>query len=307
METALLSPRGLFVGLTTLDLVYRVDRLPGVDEKVRAQSQELVAGGPAANAAVTYAALGGAAILASAVGRHPLAVAAVEDLAQHGVSLLDETPHTRTPLPVATAAVLDASGERSVVSVGATTSGAEPTDALADLAARAGIVLVDGHHPRLGLAAARAARAIGVPVVLDAGSWKPALAELLHWVDVAVCSAGFRPPGVKSHRDVGAALHRFGVSRVAVTHGGGPVEWDEAGASGQVEVEQVGVLDTLGAGDAFHGALAWALATRPSAGFASALGLAASVATLRCSFAGQRAWLTSPDLARCRDSWLYAA
>jgi sugar/nucleoside kinase (ribokinase family) len=54
---------GLFVGLSTLDIVYRVAAPPGPDEKVQAAGQDLAAGGPATNAAVTFAALGGAATL----------------------------------------------------------------------------------------------------------------------------------------------------------------------------------------------------------------------------------------------------
>ncbi|MGB8202386.1 MAG: hypothetical protein WCF33_22325, partial [Pseudonocardiaceae bacterium] len=64
--------RGLFVGLATVDLVQRVDRRPGVDEKVVALSSDIAAGGPAAVAAVTFGALGGQSVLLSALGPGPL-------------------------------------------------------------------------------------------------------------------------------------------------------------------------------------------------------------------------------------------
>jgi sugar/nucleoside kinase (ribokinase family) len=57
--------RGLFVGLTTMDLIQRVDHHPGVNEKVVAQRSDLAAGGPAAIAAVTFSALGGRSVLLS--------------------------------------------------------------------------------------------------------------------------------------------------------------------------------------------------------------------------------------------------
>ncbi|RKS80552.1 sugar/nucleoside kinase (ribokinase family) [Motilibacter peucedani] len=297
------SPPGLFVGLATLDLVYRVERAPRPDEKVRALSQEVAAGGPAANAAVTYAALGGAATLATALGRHPLALAVLEDLSAHRVVLLDATPDAAGPPPVATAAVEEGTGHRTVVSVGAAASSAEPPDGLTRAAAAASVVVVDGHHPQLALAAARAAQRVATPVVLDAGSWKPVLRDLLPLVTVAACSAGFRPPGVKSAADVPAALHHLGVRTVVVTHGGEPLSWSSGGATGSVEVEPVDAVDTLGAGDAFHGALAWAMATRPDSGLERQLELAATVASQRCRTAGQRAWLRDPALARRRDSW----
>lgn len=47
------SPHGLFVGLSTLDVIHRIDKRPGRNEKVTALAQFVAAGGPAANAAVT--------------------------------------------------------------------------------------------------------------------------------------------------------------------------------------------------------------------------------------------------------------
>lgn len=296
MPSDLPARPGLFVGLATLDLVYRVERAPGPDEKVRALSQELVAGGPAANAAVTYAALGGVATLVSALGGHPLASVVHTELESRGVRVVDATPGAHIPPPVATAVVVDATGERSVVSVGAAESTASPPHDLESLAAGAAVLLVDGHHPALALEAAQVASAAGVPVVLDAGSWKPVLSDLLPLVDLAACSAAFP---LDRHAPAMQA-----VPRVAVTHGGGPVDWFEGGRRGLVEVAGTDVRDTLGAGDAFHGALAWALAMRPSASLPDLLRFAARIATLRCSVAGQRAWLQEAALRSPRDEWL---
>ena len=62
---------GLFVGLTTLDCIYQVSRLPASDEKMVAEACLLVAGGPATNAAIAFAALGNRATLVAALGQHP--------------------------------------------------------------------------------------------------------------------------------------------------------------------------------------------------------------------------------------------
>src|SRR5262249_1342223 len=65
------TPHGLFAGLATLDLVHTLERPLGPDEKSVALRQDIAAGGPAANAAVTFAALGGDAVLGTAPGAHP--------------------------------------------------------------------------------------------------------------------------------------------------------------------------------------------------------------------------------------------
>lgn len=188
-------PRGVFVGLATVDLIHRVDRPAGVDEKVTALSQEIVAGGPAANAAVTFALLGGNPELITDLGRHPLAVLARQDLAASGVTVRAVEPDKDVPPAVSSIRILDRTGDRSVVSVNAAARTVDPPPWLRGVLDGAAVLLLDGHHPRLALAAARAARDRDVPVVLDAGSWKPVLDELLPLVDVAVCSAAFRVPG----------------------------------------------------------------------------------------------------------------
>ena len=289
MPPAASGPAGLFVGLATLDVVYRVEHVPGTDEKVGAISQELAAGGPAANAAVTYAALGGAPVLATALGAHPFARQAAGDLAEHGVDVRDALPGLEEPPAVATILVTDATGERSVVSLGASHQRVGAPEGLARLARASSVVLLDGHHPEPALVAARAAQEAGVPVVLDAGSWKDVLDELLAFVDVAACSAAFRTPDAADEDAVVEELRERGVPFVAVTHGGGTVRWVSPAGSGSVQPPTVEVRDTLGAGDAFHGALAYAIARGDA--LPAAVELAAHTASLRCSVAGQRAWL----------------
>jgi sugar/nucleoside kinase (ribokinase family) len=292
---------GLFVGLSTLDTVYRVADFPLSDGKISASSQELAGGGPAANAAVTFAALGGEAELVTALGRHPLARLVAEELAGHGVAVYDSAPEHELPPAVSSVYVRERDGHRTVVSVNAHGVRATPPRGLADLVKRADVVLVDGHHPDLALAAARTSRESGVPVVLDAGSWKDVLTELLPFVDLAVCSAGFRMPG---NGDTPGALRAAGVGGVAITAGPDPVHWWFAGADGAAPVPPVAAVDTLGAGDVFHGAFARAVAERPpqdAAGFAAALAFAAEVAALRCATPGPRAWLAEPALRAWAD------
>lgn len=291
-------PRGIFVGLTTLDTVYRVAALPAANEKVVALGQEIAAGGPAANAAVAFAALGGRATLVTALGNHVLARHAADELAGRGVRVIDALPRADVASAVSSIYVVEGTGDRSVVSVNGTAVQAPPPGELASSVAHADVVLVDGHHPELALAAARVAREHAVPVVLDGGSWKPVLEELLPLVDVAVCSGDFRIPGAAAEAgSVARALRRWGVRATAVTHGGEPISWSWGEASGEVAVPRVAVRDTLGAGDAFHGAFVYAMAVTPAAVPADALTFAAQVAALRCTMPGPRAWLALPSLA----------
>ncbi|MGB7984495.1 MAG: PfkB family carbohydrate kinase, partial [Terracidiphilus sp.] len=66
-------PRALFLGRSTLDALYRLDHLPAEDTKVYARDFQATPGGPALNAALTHALLGGESMLVSAVGSGPWA------------------------------------------------------------------------------------------------------------------------------------------------------------------------------------------------------------------------------------------
>lgn len=289
-----MSNRALFAGVCTLDIVQAVQRLPGPNEKTTAIDQSVAAGGPATNAAVTFAHLGGQATLLTGVGDHPLAAGMRADLAEAHVSLIDVAGSGTGPPSVSTIMVLSSSGDRSVVSRNAVGWDLDPPNNLDALVAEADAVLVDGHHPKLAVAAARQARAIGRLCILDAGSWKDVTAELLPYVDVAVCSADFRPPGTSNVPDY---LSGSGVGWTAITNGPEPVIALGAGTRAEIPVPAVAVRDTLGAGDVFHGAFVSAACASGGldwAAFTSALDYAAAVASRSCEYFGTRAWLTAP-------------
>ena len=235
--------RILLAGLCTVDVVQRVGEIPAAGEKVQSETVALAAGGPAANAAVAVAALGGIPTLLTALGAHPLALLALRDLDDHGVTVVDLLPAKQDPPTVSAVTVRDRDGERTVVSHNAAgTTILPPVEIL-----EADAVLVDGHHPALALRVAKAS----APVVLDAGSFKDVHEELLPMVDVCACSASY-PLSTKE-------LHDRGVPVVVRTHGPRAVEWSCDGRIGEVFAQRVAARDTSGAGDVWHGALAFGI------------------------------------------------
>jgi sugar/nucleoside kinase (ribokinase family) len=136
--------------------------------------------------------------------------------------------------------------------------------------------------------------------VVDAGRARPVFAELFALADLVVASSDFRPDPTD------AALHA-GADAVAVTDGPRPVRWATVDGSGAVEVPPVAVADTAGAGDAFHGAVAYAVGCvgwpTGVALLPQVLAFAAAVAGVRVAHPGPRAWLADLRLTELASRW----
>jgi sugar/nucleoside kinase (ribokinase family) len=284
--------KGLFVGLTTLDFLYLVEQVPRANEKIVAQQQSLSAGGPATNAAVTFAHFGHQAQILSSLGCHPLVPIIHSDLQTWGVEHRDLTPQNDQVPPVSSIMVTRSSGDRAVVSINATqatVASPRPGDLeLTSLLQGVDIILLDGHQIPLSQAIAVAAQHRQIPVVLDGGSWKPGLETLLPWVTYALCSADFHPPQCHGTQAVFEFLKKYAIPYCAITQGPGPILYQTAQQEGAIPLAPVEVLDTLGAGDVFHGAFCHSVLQTD---FPQALSQAGQVASFACQFFGTRQWL----------------
>lgn len=290
----------LFVGLATIDLLYVVDEMPRRNAKISVSGQQITSGGPAANAAVTFAALGGSSTLVTAVGQHALAAVIREEMGRFSVTLHDVGAAQCVAPPVSSILVLRNTGERTVVSANATAF--PPLSFVFDPRWLEGvsILLVDGHYMQLCINAAQLARSRKVLVVLDSGSWKENMGALLPYVDIAICSDDFRPPDCRDDIDALEFLGRAGIARVAITRGAAAIRYRQDGVAGEIPVEQVLARDTLGAGDILHGAFCFRACQGYT--FIDALKFAAQLATFSCRHIGTRAWIESlPELRRVRS------
>lgn len=280
--------RSIFVGLSSIDVIYSVDEFPSPNTKVEAKSQDILVGGPATNAAIAYAHLGGKPALVTAVGRNPVANLVREELQKYSVELVDLSPQWEG-VPVISSVSVDKSGNRDVVSANAARVTTSSATVYKNLSEQAGIVLVDGHYMQACQAWAAAAKKRQTPVVLDGGSWKNGTEDLLKNVHTAICSANFQPPACKSKDDVILYLKNSGVANIAITDGGEPIQFVSGQSSGTLRVPPVEVADTTGAGDIFHGAYCYFAST--GHGFIESLAEAAKIASESCQYSGTREWM----------------
>lgn len=283
---------GLFVGLSTVDIVYSVDSYPAEDTKTQARDQYIGAGGPATNAAVAYAALGGAPILVTAVGTHRLGDLVRTDLSGHGVQIVDVRADSDHQPPVSSIVVAESAATRTIVSLDGARIDVEYDHRLADRLTYVNVVLADGHYPALAAGLCERARSLGIPTVLDAGRFKDSHVALLPHIRSAICSAAFAPPGITpgDTDTVLAYLRTAGVENIAITNGDEPIIGLTGDREFRIDIPETSAVDTLGAGDILHGAFCYYTGTGHD--FVHALTLASEVASFSCRFFGTREWWT---------------
>ncbi|MEM9136107.1 MAG: PfkB family carbohydrate kinase [Cyanobacteria bacterium P01_F01_bin.42] len=286
--------RGLFIGLTTLDLIYHAHSAPSANEKVVAQEMMFAAGGPATNAAIAFAALGGEATLVSVIGQHPLAQWIHSDLAQHQVAHLELMPQYCDSPTVSSVVVSTETGDRAVVSKNAqdfqVADSSVIVDQIVSLFHSADIIILDGHQMALSQAIAARAAQSHIPTVFDGGSWKPGSEHLLPHITHIICSESFQPPGCGNEFETLAYLGLCSPgANLAVTHGGAAITLRVDQAMTRCSCPSVTVADTLGAGDFLHGAFAFWV---PHRSFEASIQAASTIASLSCQFPGTRKWLS---------------
>ncbi|MBD2119420.1 sugar kinase [Trichocoleus sp. FACHB-262] len=283
-----MAQRGLFVGMVTLDMLYLAAAPPTNNQKLVASDYTVSAGGPATNAAVAFSALGNQATVLGVVGSHPITNLIRADLDSCGVAIADLDPDRTEPPPVSSIITTEATGERAVVSINASKIQMAPDRIPSNILRDVDVLLIDGHQMAVGVAIAQQAKAQNIPVVVDGGSWKPGFEQVLALTDYAICSANFHPPDCCDLAAVFAALINLGIRHIAITQGNQPIQFYDAGEREAIAPPQVEVVDTLGAGDIFHGAFChFILQTN----FREALMAAAKVAAQSCTGFGTRHWL----------------
>ena len=288
--------KGVFLGLVTADIVYYVAHHLQNNEKLKAERQIAYAGGPATNAAVAFAAFENDAFLLTGLGQHPLAHVAKHDILDCNVNLVDCTDQPKRPPVLASIMVDLSSGARAVV-YSNTDLRKLRQDAITETTLEyADLLMLDGYYLPQALQLAHWARIMRIPVILDGGSWKEGLERLLPLVDYAICSENFLPPGCDESDEVIRSLSQYGIRHIAITRGGNPIlAHTSGGETVEIPVMPIQPVDTLGAGDIFHGAFCHYILERND--FHLSLERAGEVASLSCTSLGTRAWIEQEKFA----------
>lgn len=280
------------------DTILGVAAIPARPEKTYAQARREVGGGPAATAAVAVARLGGRASIAARIGDDATGAAIRREFADEGVDTtwLKAFAGVRSSGSVV---LVDDHGERMIVAYAdpgmpAAADWLEPENL-------GGALLCDLSWPQGAAKCMERARALGVPSVVDADISRH-LREDVETVIGAADYVIFSRPGLSQFSgteeiEAGLRLARQPGHRLTgVTDGAAGLYWLDGEVLRNAPPPTVRAVDTVGAGDAFHGAFALALSHAVS--LAEAIRFSNAVAALKCTAPGGRAGL--PTLAALR-------
>ncbi len=286
------------VGLTVLDTAFRLPYGLTPGAKHAAVGLDTQVGGPAANAAAAIVALGGSAALISNVGTDASGEAVISALERRGI---DTGGVRRVDGPTSQSAVIvDGAGERTIANH--TPSAITNTTDLPVVSDIEGSdsVLVDARWPSGAERAVAIATDLGVPCLADI--------DLVDNVDVTPIVAGATHvvfsraalamlTGISDVEGGLREITRSTSAFVGVTMGGEGFSWIEQDEWRHVRAINVPVVDTNGAGDAFHGAFALGLAegSDPEAIIAMANAAAAHVCM---GGSGSQRYPSRQDVAR---------
>ncbi|UPQ90030.1 PfkB family carbohydrate kinase [Vibrio sinaloensis] len=275
------------VGITVLDRIQRVANLPTTGGKYVAKDYFEVGGGPAATAAVAVAKLGHPVDFIGRVGQDGVADTMLTELASYGVGI-DKAVHINGASSAFSAVLVDDEGERMIINYQDPSLSRDPKALESVDFSQYQTVLTDVRWPEGAKFALEQAKRYSIPSVLDADVAPDPIEDLVKLAD----HVAFSEPGLEKFTGCNDPIEGLKLAqkqtdgKVYVTVGSKGCYWLENGQVCHEPVIKVDVVDTTGAGDVFHGALAVAVAeskqSRESIVFSN------TVAALKCTKRGGR-------------------
>ena len=286
-----MAARILLAGVAVMDIIMHVDEMPRVADKYRTNQAMIVGGGCAANAAVAIARLGGDSALVSRLGKDMIGNHIVRELQSEGVNC-DRMLQYDGFRSSFSSVYIDNQGERQIVNFRDDDLPNEAS-ALIDQDISYDAYLADTRWSEGAVALMATAKRLNKPAVLDAEAPFHNLQQAFENASFIFFSGpGLRELGgtenlIDSLRKIDQQLEAI----VGVTDGARGVYWIATRQLFHLPSVPIKVVDTLGAGDVWHGAFALALGENMK--LDEAIIFASAAASLKCTRLGGREGIPS--------------
>ncbi|SCB20852.1 Sugar or nucleoside kinase, ribokinase family [Bradyrhizobium shewense] len=285
MAASGIAPRILCIGIPVRDLTFRVEAVPVRGSKANASHLAEICGGNALNAAIAIARLGGHVFFAGPMGdaRETSSGFILDQMAQEGIDTthIVRMPDVTTPV---SAIMIEPSGERTLTIYRDPGLWSVKLPDADELLADCRAILVESRCASFCIDLCAEARRRGIPVIVGVDR-AMSLQDGLLTAGSHLLFASEQVQETAGIADDGKALRRLAKltpAFLAATRGPlGSIWLNEAGELEETAAFPVQAVDTLGAGDVFHGAFALGLAE--GGDVRQALRFAAAAAALKCT------------------------
>ena len=280
-----IPPRILCIGMPVRDLTFRIDGLPERGFKVNASHFDEICGGNALNGAIGIVRLGGRASICGPMGdaKETSSKYIFEKLGHEGIETrhIVHMPGLVTPI---SNIMIDPSGERTIVTFRDPELWKVQLPPSDELLKDCHAILTENRCAEFCTDLCAEARRRGIPVIVDVDRTMSMREGLLTASSHLVFSSEAlqATAGVADDAEALKKIARLTPSFLAGTRGALGTLWlDDNGNLQQTPAFPVHTVDTLGAGDVFHGA--FALAVTEQQELPEALRFASAAAALKCT------------------------
>ncbi len=249
------------LGQCSLDYLSLVDSYPENDTKKEVLEWHEQGGGPVATALVALSRLGMECSFYGVVGDDEAGDKIRRSLTEEGVEVKGLVKRQGSSSQVAFIVVEETTAKRTILWKRPSGKPLQPDELHDDFLQDGGFLLIDGLMMEASLAAAKKAKELNIPVMLDAGSARPGMIELAQLCDYVVASEVFAKGlgwGL-SAKSLQKERESLGVKALTITLGEqGSITVSESQFFG-MPAFRVDAADTTGAGDVFHGGYIYGL------------------------------------------------
>jgi sugar/nucleoside kinase (ribokinase family) len=290
----------LGIGGVTIDRIGVVPRMPGWDEVEYLSRLDIQQGGMVATAMMAAARLGGQAEYLGGIGDDSEGRLVLDSFRRGGVGAERVKVFPGGHTPQSFVLVHDATGERTIIHHRGVQEKSSLEAGEIDLDG-VGFLHLDGYWFDTALHAAREAKQRRITITIDpSSSLTRERAEVLFpLADYIIPSKKYakRYTGEDDVCEAAGKLLKFGCRSVVITMGSEGCLVATPGGVEHVPAFKVDVVDTTGAGDAFHGA--FIIALEAEKGLREAARFSSAVAALKCTRLGGQAGL--PTIGEVED------
>ena len=277
------------LGQACLDCLGRIPSYPHEDGKVELTDIQFQCGGPASTALVTLSRLDIKTAFFGSISDDPNGIEILKGLKEEKIetSSLKITPGYTSQF--AFIAITEKTGQRTIFWHRGSVPHLKASDVDLRPFSQARILHLDDVMIEASMEAVHQAKAMGVKVVMDAGTMREGVKKLASLVDILIASENFAKSLSGPHVSPEVALdalRQLGPKEVVITLGpNGSIGWDGGKVISQ-KAFPVEAKDTTGAGDVYHGAYIYGLLKEWD--MAACMHFASAVSAIKCKEIGAR-------------------